>query len=72
MRDFNMNATLASVLLHQQIGGKYEVNVQDTRKSNIPHGRSIKQGEKESKAGDEEDGQDIAPEVEKRKNRFLN
>ena len=39
MRDFNMNAGLASVLLHEQIGGKYEVNVQDTRKSNILHGR---------------------------------
>ena len=48
MRDFNMNASLASVLLHEQIGGKNEVNVQETRKSNIPHGRSIKQGGKES------------------------
>ena len=46
MRDFKRNATLASGMLREQIGGKWDVYFQET--SNIPHDRSIKHGAKES------------------------
>ena len=48
MRDFNMNASLASVLLHEQIGGKSKSECPGIKKVKYPHGRSIKQGGKES------------------------
>ena len=49
MRDFNMIATLASVLLREQFESKYEVFFfSKTRESNIAHDRSIKQSGKDS------------------------
>ena len=48
MKEMNIAPVLAGAILREQIGGKYDVCFQETRISDIPFDRSIKQGGKES------------------------
>ena len=48
MKEMIIAPTLAGAILREQIGGKYDICFQETRISDIPFDKSIKQGGKES------------------------
>ena len=48
MREIGIAPVLAGAILREQIGGKYDNCFQETRISDIPFDKSIKQGGKES------------------------
>ena len=48
MKEMGIAPVLAGAILREQIGGKYDICFQETRISDIPFDKSIKQGGKES------------------------
>ena len=48
MKEMGIAPVLAGAILREQIGGKYDICFQETRISDIPFDKSIKQGGQES------------------------
>ena len=48
MKEMDIAPILAEAILREQIGGRYDICFQETRISDIPFDKSIKQGGKES------------------------